>query len=71
MNRGGSFCRKPGSLVKRNRNPLCDYMITEPAQFAGIPVCDAGIPGGNFSSMLAGRSGESIKGKTGQRVTHC
>ena len=27
-----------GTLVKRNKNQLCDYMTTEPARLAGIPV---------------------------------
>ena len=48
-----------GILVKRNRNQLCDYiMTTEPARLAGIPVLrsrDAEIPGGNFSSNLVDR----------------
>ena len=38
MSRAGSLSRKPGTLVKRNKNDLCDYMTTEPARLAGIPV---------------------------------
>ena len=54
-----------GILVKRNRNQLCDYiMTTEPARLAGIPVLrsrDAEIPGGNFSSNHACRSACRMK----------
>ena len=28
----------PGTLVKRSKNQLCDYMTTESARLAGIPV---------------------------------
>ena len=31
MSRAGSFCRDPGTLVKRNKNQLYDYMKTKPA----------------------------------------
>ena len=31
MNRAGSLCRDPRTLVKRNKNQLCIYMTTEPA----------------------------------------
>ena len=31
MNRAGSLCRDPPTLVKRNKNQLCIYMTTEPA----------------------------------------
>ena len=44
-----SLCRDPGTLVRRNKNQLCDYMITEPPQLAGIP-------GGNFPSSHACRA---------------
>ena len=36
--RGGGLCRDHGTLVKRNKNQLSDYMTTEPARLAGIPV---------------------------------
>ena len=49
MSWAGSLCRKPGNLVKRNKTHLCDYMTTEPAGLAGIPICDAGDPGWKFS----------------------
>ena len=31
MNRAGSLCRDPRTLVKRNKNQLCIYITTEPA----------------------------------------
>ena len=31
MNRAGSLCRDPRTLVKRNKNQLCIFMTTEPA----------------------------------------
>ena len=45
----GLLCRDPGTLVRRNKNQLCDYMTTEPAQLAGTP-------GGNFPSSHACRA---------------
>ena len=41
-------CRDPGTLVKRNKNQLCHYKTTEPAQY-----CDARIPAGIFPSNHA------------------
>ena len=38
MSRAGSLFRDPGTLVKRNENQLHDFMTTEPARLAGIPV---------------------------------
>ena len=38
MNQAGSLCRDAGTLVKCNKNQLCDYMTTEPARLAGIPI---------------------------------
>ena len=38
MSRVGSLCRDPGTLVKRSKNQLCDYMTTEPAGLAGISI---------------------------------
>ena len=46
MSRAGSLYRDPGTLVKRNKNQLCDHRTTEPARLAGIPVITlAGQPG--------------------------
>ena len=57
MSRAGSLCRDPGTLVKRNKNQLCDYMTTQPARLAGIPVlCDTGFPGAHFPSNHACRA---------------
>ena len=57
MSRAGSLCRDPGTLVKRNKNQLCDYITTQPARLAGIPVlCDTGFPGGHFPSNHACRA---------------
>ena len=36
MSRAGSLCRDLGTLVKRNKNQLCDYMTTEPARVAWL-----------------------------------
>ena len=47
MSWAGSLCGKPGTLVTRNKNHLCDYMTTEPALLAGYPSIMM-IPGGNF-----------------------
>ena len=39
MSRAGSLCRKPCTLVKRNKNQLCDYMTTGPgARFSKVPI---------------------------------
>ena len=38
MSRAGLLCRDPGTLVKHNKNQLCNYMTTEPAWLAGILV---------------------------------
>ena len=50
------LCRDPGTLVKRNKNQLCDYITTKPVRLAGIPVFLAGMPGGNFPSNHACRA---------------
>ena len=34
----GSLCRDLGTLVKCNKNELCDYMTTEQARLARVPV---------------------------------
>ena len=34
----GSLCRDLGTFVKRKNNQLCDYMTTERARLAWIPV---------------------------------
>ena len=34
--RAGSLCRDLGTLVKHNKNQLCDYMTTEPARVAWL-----------------------------------
>ena len=47
MSWAGSLCGKPGTLVTRNKNHLCDYMTTEPALLARHPSIMM-IPGGNF-----------------------
>ena len=64
MSLADSLCRDPGTLVRRNKNQLCDYMTTEPLQLAGIP-------GGNFPSSHACRAARRMNQETGQRVTHC
>ena len=40
------IARDLDTLVKRDETQLCDFITTEPARLAGIPV----IPGGNFPS---------------------
>ena len=50
------IARDLGTLVKRNKNQLCDFMTTEPARLAGIPV----IPGGNFPSNHTCRAARRI-----------
>ena len=37
MSQAGLLCRDLGTLVKRNKNQLCDYMTAEPARLAGMP----------------------------------
>ena len=57
MRRAGSLCRDPGTLVKSNKNRVCDYRTTEPARLAGIPVLLCRVdPGWKFSkeSRLSG-----------------
>ena len=49
MSLADSLCRVPGTLVRRNKYQLCDYMTTEPPPLAGIP-------GGNFPSTHACRA---------------
>ena len=44
MSRGWPSLQTFGTLVKCNKNQLCDYMTTEPARWL------AGIPAGNFPS---------------------
>ena len=69
MGRAGSLCRDPCTLVKSIKNQICDYMTTEPARLAGIPVLWCRLdPGWKFSKdiTLAGRPGEWTK-----RVIHC
>ena len=36
MSRAGSLCRDLGTLVKRNKNQLCDFVTTEPARVAWL-----------------------------------
>ena len=60
MRQAGPLCRKPGTLVKRNKNQLCDYMTTEPARLAGIPVLWCRDPGGNFPSNHPCRAARGI-----------
>ena len=64
MNPAGSLCGKPGTLVKRNKNQLCDCMTTKPARFAGIP-------GGNFPSnhaCLAAQGMNQAKNRTAGNI---
>ena len=35
--RAGSICRNLSMLIKRNKNEIFDYKITEPAWLARIP----------------------------------
>ena len=70
MSQAGSLYRDPGTLVKRNKNRLCDYRATEPAWLASW---DPGIvmPGSRVEIFrvitLAGRPGDGTKRETGQR----
>ena len=50
MSRAGSLCRNLGTLVKRTKNQLCDFMTTEPARLAEIPVLWCRDPGWKFPS---------------------
>ena len=59
MRRAGSLCRDLGTLVKCNKNQLCEYMTTEPVRLAGSQYC--GIPGGNFPSNPACRAARRIQ----------
>ena len=34
----GPLCKDLGTIVKRNKNQLCDYMTTELARLTGIPI---------------------------------
>ena len=45
MSRAGPVCRDIGTLVKRNKNQLCDYMTSGPARLAEIPVSRCRDPG--------------------------
>ena len=59
MSRVGSLCRDLGTLAKRSKNRLCDYMKTQPVNQTGSlgsQYCDAGISGGNFPSNRACRA---------------
>ena len=71
MSRAGPLCRDRGTLVKSNKNQLCDYTTTEPARLAGIPV----LPGSRVEIFhiitLTERPGEWTKWETGQRVMNC
>ena len=68
----GPLCRKPGTLDKRNKNQLCDYMTTEPARLAGIPVLWCLDPGGNFPSNHPFRAARGLNqaknGRTGNTL---
>ena len=65
---GGSLCRDPGTLVKRNKNQLCDYMTTEPARLAGIPALWCEDPGWKFSSLTNGRGSRVQRRRRGSKV---
>ena len=74
MSRAGSLCRDPGTLVKRNKKQLCDYMTTEPARLAGIPVLWCLDPGGNFPSnhpFRAARGLNQAKNRRTGNIGHC
>ena len=74
MRQAGPLCRKPGTLVKRNKNQLCDYMTTEPARLAGIPVLWCLDPGGNFPSnhpFRAARGLNQAKNRRTGNIGHC
>ena len=68
MSLADSLCRVSGTLVRRNKNQLCDYMTTEPSQLAGIP-------GGNFPSSHACRAARRMnqaRNRTAGNVhAHC
>ena len=72
MSRAGSLYRDSGTLVKRNKNQLCDYMTTEPA-FSWDP--GSVMPGSQVAIFqvitLSRRPGKWTKQETGQWVTHC
>ena len=53
----GSLCRYPGSLIKRNKNQLCEYMTAESAHLARIPAWQAG----NFPCNHTRRSSAASK----------
>ena len=38
MSQAGLLSTDTGTFVNRNKDQLCDYMTTEPARLAGIPV---------------------------------
>ena len=65
-----SLCRDPGTLVNRIKNQLCDYMTTEPARLAGIPVLWCRDPGGNFPSNHACPANEPSEKQDSCMVTH-
>ena len=70
----GPLCGKPGTLDKRNKNQLCDYMTTEPARLAGIPVLWCLDPGGNFPSnhpFRAARGLNQAKNRRTGNIGHC
>ena len=50
--------RDLSTLVERNKNHLCDYMTTEPARLAQIPVLWCRDPRWIWVNTLAGRPGE-------------
>ena len=70
MNRVGSLYRKLGTLLKRNKNQLCDGNQASPVSWDPHIV----MPGSRVEIFqvitLAGRDGESSKRKTGQHETH-
>ena len=64
MSWAASFCRDPGTLVKRNKNQLCDYVTIELARLARIP-------GGNFPSnhaCLAARRMNQARNRTAGNI---
>jgi hypothetical protein len=43
VGRTGSVWRDISTVIKRNKNQLCDYITTEPPRLAGIRYRDVGI----------------------------
>ena len=70
-NRAGSLYRKLGTLLKRNKNQLCDDNQASPVSWDPHIV----MPGSRVEIFqvitLAGRPGKWTKWETGQWVTHC